>query len=101
MSFENGSIGTVHYFSNGTQRYPKEQLTVYADGRVLVMKNFRRLDEFGRRKRNLLKTRRQDKGHHLEIESFIQAVKGGNGPPIPYNELFEVSEAAIRVSHPS
>ncbi|MFM8732862.1 MAG: Gfo/Idh/MocA family oxidoreductase, partial [Phycisphaerales bacterium] len=61
LSFRDGSIGTVHYFANGTKAFPKERLEVFAAGRVLQLDNFRKLRGFGWpgfRKMNLW---RQDK----------------------------------------
>ncbi len=37
LIFEDGSLGTVHYFANGHKAYPKERVEVFCDGRVLVM----------------------------------------------------------------
>jgi predicted dehydrogenase len=46
-AFEDGSIGTVHYFANGSKAFPKERLEVFAGGRVLQLDNFRKLTGFG------------------------------------------------------
>ena len=46
-SFADGSIGTVHYFANGHQAFPKERLEVFAGGRVLQLDNFRELRGYG------------------------------------------------------
>ncbi len=32
ISFEDGSVGTVHYFANGSKAFPKERLEVFASG---------------------------------------------------------------------
>jgi hypothetical protein len=40
--------------------------------------------------------RGQDKGHEALAAAFIAAVKGSGKPPIPPDELLEVSEWAIR-----
>ena len=29
IKFENGSIGTIHYFANGSKSYPKERLEIF------------------------------------------------------------------------
>ena len=33
LSFEDGSIGTIHYYANGSKSFPKERLEVFAGGR--------------------------------------------------------------------
>jgi predicted dehydrogenase len=47
LAFADGSIGAVHYFSNGSRSFPKERLEVFAAGRVLQLDNYRRLTGYG------------------------------------------------------
>ena len=47
FKFAEGSIGTLHYFSNGSKSYPKENLEIFSEGRVLRMENFRQTLGFG------------------------------------------------------
>ncbi len=47
LEFADGSIGTVHYFANGSKAFPKERLEVFAAGRILQLDNFRRLTGYG------------------------------------------------------
>jgi predicted dehydrogenase len=98
LGFTDGSIGTVHYFANGSKSFPKERLEVFASGRVLQLDNFRRLVGFGWpsfRKMNLW---RQDKGQRACVEAFIQAVEGRTLPPIPFSEIVEVSRVTIEIA---
>ena len=48
LSFADGSIGIIHYFSNGSKAFPKERLEVFATGRILHLENFRKLTGYGR-----------------------------------------------------
>ena len=93
--YEDGSLGTIHYFSNGHRGYPKEQLTVYSDGRVLHLDNFRKLTAHGARIPRSEKSGRQDKGHQNEIDQFVARINSGGPPLIPFDELYEVSLATI------
>jgi predicted dehydrogenase len=43
LSFFDGSIGTIHYFANGSKSFPKERLEVFAGGGVLQLDNFLKL----------------------------------------------------------
>ena len=98
LRFADGSIGTVHYFANGSKTYPKERLEVFVEGRVLQLDNFRRLRGYGWpgfRKMNLW---RQDKGQTACAATFVNAVKNGDAPPIPIGELLEVSRATIALA---
>jgi predicted dehydrogenase len=99
LAFHDGSIGTVHYFANGTKAFPKERLEVFAAGRVLQLDNFRKLRGFawpGFRKMNLWS---QDKGQKACAKAFIDAVQGGRGSaPIPFEEIIEVAKASIEAA---
>lgn len=95
LKYEDGSVGTIHYFANGNRSFPKERLEVFAEGRVLQLDNFRKLTGYGWpgfRKMNLW---RQDKGHQTCVQAFLAAVREGGSMPIPFDELMEVSRVAI------
>ena len=47
LTFADGSIGTLQYFANGHRSFPKERLTVFCDGKVLELDNFRVLRGYG------------------------------------------------------
>jgi predicted dehydrogenase len=69
LKFQDGSIGTVHYFSNGSKAFPKERLEVFVAGRVLQLENYRKLTGFGFsdfKKMNLWK---QDKGQKACVKA--------------------------------
>jgi predicted dehydrogenase/threonine dehydrogenase-like Zn-dependent dehydrogenase len=95
LRFADGSIGTVHYFANGSKSFPKERIEVFAQGRVLQLDNYRRLTGFGWpgfKKMNLWS---QDKGQKSCAAAFVQAVASAGAAPIPFEELIEVGRATI------
>jgi predicted dehydrogenase len=96
FSFPDGSIGVISYLANGDKSYPKEYLEVFSSGQIAVLDDWRKLElvSKGRRKvkRHFLS---QDKGHKDAWLAFQDAVKQKNGPPIPYEQLIGVSEAAF------
>jgi predicted dehydrogenase/NADPH:quinone reductase-like Zn-dependent oxidoreductase len=95
MSFADGSVGTVNYFANGSKSYPKEMLTIFSDGRVLSLENFRRLVGYGFKGFGKFKTPRQDKGHTAEFAAFVDRVASGGPPLIPFQELANVTAASF------
>jgi len=97
LRFADGSIGTVHYFANGSKSFPKERLEVFCADRVLQLDNFRQLTGYGWPGFKSMKLSRQDKGHTAEIAAFIEAVEKGKQAPIPFEELVEVTEATLRI----
>ena len=101
LGFGDGSIGTVHYFANGTKAFPKERLEVFAQGRVLQLDNFRILRGFGWPAFNTMRLWRQDKGQAACVEAFLRAVREGGTSPIPFNEILEVSRVTIQLANPA
>ncbi len=98
LEFADGSIGTVHYFTNGSRAFPKERLEVFAGGRVLALDNFRRLRGYGWRGVARLWSWRQDKGQRACVRAFLEAVERGGPPPIAVDELFEVSRVTLELA---
>jgi len=108
LSFADGSVGTVHYFANGSKSYPKETLEIFGDGRVIRMENFRTTTGYGFKEFRSFRTWRQDKGHRAEIEAFVNVVgtfeqmrRGGDdrgssfSPLIPFDEIVNATRASF------
>ncbi|WP_201743815.1 bi-domain-containing oxidoreductase [Roseiconus nitratireducens] len=96
LKFEDGSIATIHYLANGNKSFPKERVEIFAGGQVHCIENFRRSRVLGQRRN--LRTRRQDKGHHNEIQRFLDSLTEPTSPPIPLDELVEVSRITIEAN---
>jgi len=98
LTFEDGSIGTVHYFANGSRAFAKERLEVFADGRVFQLDNFRKLKVFGARSAPSMRLWRQDKGHKACAAAFLDAIRTGGPSPIPFDQIVEVSRTTIALA---
>ncbi|HBR49157.1 MAG TPA: dehydrogenase [Nitrospira sp.] len=97
LRFENGSIGTVHYFSNGHKSFPKEQLEVFCGGKILQLDNFRRLRGYGWSGFQKMDLWSQDKGQTACVAAFVDAIRQGNCSPIPWNDLVEVANVTFDI----
>ncbi len=97
LSFADGSIGTIHYFANGSKGFPKERLEVFCAGRILQLDNFIKLRGFGWPDFKKMNIWRQDKGHNAEIKAFVEAVKTGAPSPIPFGEIEDVTRATFDI----
>ncbi len=98
LSFADGSVGTVHYFANGSKAFPKERLEVFAAGSVLQLDNYRKLTGFGWPGFTKMNLWRQDKGQKACAAAFVQAVAKGTSAPIPFEEVVEVSRVSIEIA---
>lgn len=100
FTFADGSIGTVHYFANGSRRFPKERLEIFCDGRVLQLDNFRVLRGFGWPAFRALRLWRQDKGQYGCVAAFVDAIRDGHEASIPFDDISEVSRVSILLGGP-
>ena len=97
LSFEDGSIGTIHYYANGSKSYPKERLEVFAGGRVLQLDNYQKLTGYGWPGFKKMNLWQQDKGQEVCVKAFVDAISKGNASPISIEEIFEVSRISIKL----
>jgi predicted dehydrogenase len=97
FSFSDGSLGIVAYLANGDKAFPKERVEVFCGGRVAALDDFRSLELISDGRRQTTASRlRQDKGHLLEWQAFVDAIQSGGPPPIPYHHIFKVTRASFR-----
>ena len=95
LTFEDGSIGTVHYLANGHRSYPKERLEVFCRGAVIELNNFRKMTGYGWPGFRRMNLRRQDKGNKACVVAFVNAIEQGLPSPIPFDEIVEVTRATF------
>ncbi len=98
LSFADGSIGTIHYLARGSKVFPKERLEVFAGGGVLQLDNFRRLQGFGWPGFRHMNLWRQDKGQSACVTAFVEAIRAGGPPPIPLEEVLEVTRLSLEIA---
>ena len=95
IKFKNGSIGTIHYLSNGNKKYPKERLEVFTEQKIFNLDNYRKLQVWGSENFRTKKIFFQDKGQNNCAKAFLNSIKDGSNPPIPYDQIFEVQRKLI------
>ncbi|MDA7441067.1 bi-domain-containing oxidoreductase [Candidatus Pseudothioglobus singularis] len=98
LSFEDGSIGTIHYFANGGKVFPKERIEVFCEDAVLQMDNYRLLKGYGWKGFRKMRLLKQDKGQKACVLAFIDAIREGKPAPIAYDEIMESSRISIEVA---
>lgn len=94
LKFKNGSNAVVNYFANGSKAYSKERLEVYSRERIWITDNFRTTKAFGVKGfKNI--TTKIDKGHKVQFHKYIERIKNGGEPLIPFNEIVNVTKASF------
>lgn len=96
LKFENGSIATINYFANGSKSYPKENIKVTCEEKILEIDNFKTLKGYGFSDFKSLKNRNQDKGHATCINKFLESVSS-NKPLISFEDLMSVSRLSVKL----
>ncbi len=96
LSFENGSIASIAYFSNGNRTLTKEHLEVFCSGSVAVIEDFKQLKIYGD-KVFKMKRSKQNKGHEAEIQTFLEAIKKGKSSPIPFDQIHCTTLTTFRI----
>lgn len=79
LTFADGSVATVAYLSNGSSRYARERIEVFADNATGVIEDFGTLTlarGSGRRASSRLWFK-ASKGHRELVEVFLEAVAAG------------------------
>lgn len=97
LEFENGSIGSIAYFANGSKSLAKEYLEVYQCGITGIVKDFKELEVYGVGRPYRKKLFSQDKGQEEMIKAFLGAIKNGTAQPISMAEIFCVTRATFAV----
>jgi predicted dehydrogenase/threonine dehydrogenase-like Zn-dependent dehydrogenase len=95
ISFADGSIGTLHYFANGSKSFPKERIEIFAEGRILQIQNYRKLIGHGWPGFKKTSSFTRDQGQDACVRAFVEAVEKGGEAPIAFGELMEVGRAVI------
>ncbi len=98
LKFKNGSIAIINYFTNGNNKYSKENIEIFNNGKIIKIDNFRKLFFYGYKREKNIKLWSQNKGQKECINAFIESINNNSPIPIPLNELIEVSKVAIDIN---
>ncbi|AKU93098.1 putative zinc-binding dehydrogenase [Vulgatibacter incomptus] len=95
LSFADGSVATIFYTAIGDGSFPKERFELFVGGSVCVIDDFSSFVKIAAGKKQKSRTLAKDKGHVAQVVALVEAIKQGGAPPIPVEELFEVSRATL------
>ncbi|RYG24177.1 oxidoreductase [bacterium] len=96
VRFADGSIGTLHYFSNGDKAVQKEYLEVFGGGKTFILNDFKSAKYAEGGKVTEWKLGPQDKGQMAEMQALVAAIKAGKPAPIPLRESVLTSLTTYR-----
>ncbi|NUM46700.1 MAG: Gfo/Idh/MocA family oxidoreductase [Anaerolineales bacterium] len=94
LSFADGSVGTIMYVANGDKAVPKEYLEVSGEGKTAILTDYRHLALMaGGRTRTFKQA--QDKGHRAEMLAWVEALRTGQGEPLPFVDAVQTTQASF------
>jgi predicted dehydrogenase/threonine dehydrogenase-like Zn-dependent dehydrogenase len=94
LKFENGSNAVINYFSNGSNKYSKERLEVYSQGKTWIVDNYKITKAFGVKDFKTIKSK-INKGHNEQFQELINSASYSGKPLISADELFNVTRASF------
>ena len=96
IKFKDGSVASLTYTALGSTNYPKEQMEIYVDGKVIHLNDYKKIVFFGCKAKSI-KTRVFEKGQREELAAFGNAVLNGADWPIPFWQQVQATEIAFWV----
>lgn len=95
LSFKDGSLAVINYFSVGHPKIAKERLEVHFDGKSIELLDYRQLVGFGMNIRSM-SSKNSNKGHFDEWLSLYESLTGINAKwPISLANLLDTSRISI------
>ncbi len=96
LEFDNESIASIQYLSNGNKKVPKEWVEVFCNESVIQIDNFITTSFFGKNSWKF-KTKGQDKGHTKQFSLFLDALKGEKEFPVSFEDSYHSSWVTLQV----
>lgn len=96
INFADGSMGTIHYFTNGDKSHPKEYIEVFSQEKIGILDNFRKLKLVANNKTTKKSTLNLEKGYSEEAKIFEEMCHSGK-QIIPLTTIFNVTKVTLSV----
>lgn len=96
ISFADGSVATLTYTALGSKDYPKEQMEIFVDGKVISMNDYKTLQISGAKVKGVQHAT-IEKGQKEELSAFAAAVTQGGQWPIPLWQQIQATEISFQV----
>lgn len=97
LKYKDGSVANLIYTAIGSTKFPKENLELYCDNSVYVMRDYLELEIYSGKflKRDL---KQPDKGHLQELIEFHDTIVGKNYKlPIELNDIIQTTSVTFLI----
>jgi predicted dehydrogenase/threonine dehydrogenase-like Zn-dependent dehydrogenase len=96
VTYKDGSVCTLTYTAQGDSGFPKEQMDVFVDGKVVSMNDFKSLTVAGGRHPGW-KSATSQKGQLEELEAVAKALRRGASWPISLEQQIQATRISFQV----
>ncbi|MBF6617707.1 MAG: bi-domain-containing oxidoreductase [Candidimonas sp.] len=96
LKYADGSVCTLTYTALGDKSYPKERLDIFADGKVIVMDDYKSLQIHGGKHRGW-NAQSADKGQFNELKQLAASLATGDAWPISLEEQILATRISFEV----
>lgn len=96
IEYEDGSVANLIYTALGSKAYPKEQMDIYFDDKVITLNDYKTMQGFGV-KLKAIQTKGSEKGQLEELKALGEAIRQGKDAPTPLWQQMQSMRIAFAV----
>ncbi len=96
LRYSDGSVCTLTYTAMGEKSHPKERMEVFADGRVIMLDDYKSVSVHGGKHAGWSAQSAQ-KGQYEELVALAQSLREGKPWPISLSDQLQTSRVALRI----
>ncbi len=94
LKYANGTNAVINYFANGSKSYAKERVEVFAQEKVFVLDNWRKLTGFGVKGFSKM-SGTMDKGQKIQFATINDRIQKGGEALIPFESIINTTRASF------
>lgn len=94
LKYANGTNAVINYFANGSKSYAKERVEVFAQEKVFVLDNWRKLTGFGVKGFSKM-SGTMDKGQKIQFATINERIQKGGTALIPFESIVNTTRASF------
>ncbi len=99
FTYEDGSVCNLIYTALGNKAFPKEEMTVYCDGSIMRLSDYKTLEIFGTKTKSDSRSV-VDKGQFSLLELLAKYLTGkSTTPPISFDEQYRATDMSFEVEN--
>jgi predicted dehydrogenase len=96
IGYGDGSVCSLTYTALGAKTYPKERMDIFADGKVVILDDFKDLQVHGAKHKSW-SSKSPQKGQFEELEALADTLLKGKPWPISLHEQIQTSRLSLEV----